>query len=171
MKRRTYLKRGLQSMALLACEVKLPAAHAAAPSALPNLEALPAFLDILIPEDTTPSASQLGLHGKLIQHAKGIENYTRLLELGCQLLDGLSQARYRVNFNALAPAQGEPLVMMVEASPKGSIPEMFFTRVLSDLFGFYYSHPASWPGLGLDSPPQPNGYPDYAKPMQRRTLG
>ncbi len=170
MDRRTYLKHSLQSVVLLTCLVKLPAEAAWLPLQQ-NLNALPAFLDTLIPEDMTPSASQLGLHQALIRHAQGVENYTRLLELGCQWLDGQSQMQHRVKFDALPPMRQEGIVVMLEASAKDSIPKMFFDRVLSDLMGLYYAQPASWPGLGIDSPPQPKGYPDYVKPLHRKTRG
>lgn len=170
MNRRAYLKHSLQSVALLTCLVKLPVEAAWLP--IPqNLNALPAFLDTLIPQDATPSASQLGLHQTLIRHAQGIENYTRLLELGCQWLEAQSQMQSQAKFDALQPLQQEAIVVMAEASPKDSIPKMFFDRVLSDLMGFYYAQPASWSGLGIDSPPQPKGYPDYVKPLHRKARG
>ncbi|OGB24698.1 MAG: hypothetical protein A3I66_18075 [Burkholderiales bacterium RIFCSPLOWO2_02_FULL_57_36] len=105
---------------------------------------------------------------RLVNHAKTIENYSRLLELGCQWLDAQSKTIYQQNFEMLTYQQREAIVTIAEASPKNAIPKMFFDRVLSDLFVFYYAHPAAWPGLGIDSPPQPKGYADYMKKPARK---
>lgn len=164
MNRREYLRRSLQSVTLASGLLEFPQAFA---TFLPqNLGPLPVFADTLIPQDSTPSATQLGLHLKLVQHAKGIENYTRLLELGCLWLDVQAQAQYQMKFAGLTFAQREVVATMAEVSSRGSIQKMFFDRVLTDLMGFYYSHPASWPGLGFAAPPQPIGYPGYMEPVQ-----
>jgi len=40
----------------------------------------------------------------------------------------------------------------------------FFKIIRQDVLNGYYSHPASWKGVGYFGPPQPNGYPDFASP-------
>lgn len=136
-----------------------------------RLDSLPAFVDTLIPADSTPSATQLGLDRTLIRHAEGIENYTRLLELGCEWLDQAATVRHRAPFHALRHDLREAIVTLAEGNPANSIPRMFFERVKFDLLGLYYASPASWNGLGIASPPQPRGYPDFTRPPQRRTRG
>lgn len=167
MKRREFLKRGLQSVALLVSGIVVPPAFAAIPSGKPALSSLPAFLDTLIPADETPSASALALDDKLYRHAMTIRNYVALLELGCQWLDAQAGALGKNRFHMLDERGRERIVALAESSPVGSIPRQLFDHVRSDLFGFYYAHPASWIGLGLDAPPQPRGYPDYVQPPKR----
>jgi hypothetical protein len=172
MSRREFIKQGLESAVLLYCAVELPIAYAETrgeKSPRRRFQSLPAFLDTLIPADATPSATQLGLQPTLLRHAEGIENYTRLIELGCEWLDTTSASLHRVTFDVASPPRRESVVTFAEASPENSIPRMFFERVRFDLFGLYYASPASWKGLGLSAPPQPRGYFDYAKlpPKQR----
>lgn len=169
MKRREFIKLGLQSAVLLSCAVKAPPVWAAA-SGQP-LKSFAAFADTLIPEDESPSASALGLDRELIRHAEGVENYTRLLLLGCWWLDEQAATFMQSDFDALTSERREVVVTTAEVSPPGSIPRMFFERVRQDLFGFYYAHPASWKSLGLEAPPQPAGNPDYMKHPQGRVRG
>jgi len=162
MNRRKFLLHVAQASAFISYCVPAPTALSATFVSNKKLIALPYFLDTLIPEDTTPSASQLGLHETLISHAKHIENYTTLLELGCQWLDLQAQPA----FNKLPQSTADKIVSIAANSNNNTIPNMFFERVKSDLFTFYYSHPASWPGLGFDTPPQPLGYPDFTQPIE-----
>lgn len=163
MKRRKFFNKGLKSLALFSFAANVPVIHAASVMARSPLACLSAFVDTLIPLDSTPSASQLGIQTRLVEHAKTVENYSRLLELGCQWLNMQAQSIYGVPFDGLSSVQREAIVTMAETSPHQSIPKMFFDRVLSDLFALYYAHPGSWPGLGIDSPPQPKGYVRYAQ--------
>lgn len=170
--RREFIKRGLESAVLLYCAVELPTAYATQPKPLRGgLDVLPAFVDTLIPADSTPSATQLGLDQALTHHAQAIENYTRLLELGCEWLASTSTTLHHSSFERLKPSQREAIVTLAETSPENSIPRMFFERVRFDLMGLYYSSPASWEGLGISSPPQPNGYPDFTQSPRNRGRG
>ncbi len=40
----------------------------------------------------------------------------------------------------------------------------FFAKVRRDVIHAFYSHPASWEGIGYFGPPQPEGYPDFSDP-------
>lgn len=171
MKRRDFLKHGLQSFVLVSSAVALPEAGAGTQLAAAERRIFRSYIDTLIPADTTPSASQLGLDNQLIQHARGIENYPELIALGCQWLKSQSLASFRAGFEQLPEARREKIVRLAENSAHASIPRQFFERVKSDLFGFYYAHPASWVGLQLASPPQPAGYPDYIARPKRRLHG
>lgn len=176
MSRRGFLKRSLKSAVLLYCAVELPISYAATPrgeseSPRGRLTSLPSFLDTLIPADATPSATQLGLDRALVQHAERIENYTRLLELGCEWLDETSVKLHGARFDGLKHLQREAVVTLAETSPEKSIPRIFFERIRFDLFGLYYTTPASWAGLGISSAPQPHGYMDFTQEPRRRTRG
>ena len=171
--RREFIKRGFESAVLLYCAVELPIAYATGPQdrskpIRDRLELLPAFVETLIPADSTPSATQLGLDQPLIRHAQTIENYTRLLELGCEWLESTSTTLHRSSFDRLKPPQREAIVTLAETSPENSIPRIFFERVRYDLMGLYYASPASWDGLGISSPPQPQGYLNFTQPPKHR---
>lgn len=172
--RREFIRRGLESAVLLYCAVELPIACAAEtrnPSPRNRLEPLPAFVDTLIPADSTPSATQLGLDRALARHAETIENYTRLLELGCDWLDTTATTLHGTSFDRLKPPQREAIVTLAESSPENSIPRIFFERIRFDLMGLYYASPASWAGLGISAPPQPAGHPDFAQAPRGRGRG
>jgi hypothetical protein len=171
MSRREFIKRGLGSAAVLYCAVELPALQAASPEQSPRrLQSLRAFLDTLIPADSTPSASQLGLEQELLRHAQSIDNYPRLLELGCEWLDDTSLGMYGGAFHRLAPSQMIEVVTLAQSSPADAIARKFFERVRLDLMGLYYAAPASWKGLGV-SAPQPQGHLDFARPPRRSAHG
>jgi len=133
----------------------------------PKLAALPFFLDTLIPEDETPSASALGVHLEIIRHAKKITNYPKLLELGCHWLDMNAKKRGFNDYASLPEAYRILIVEKAEREAINTTAKIFFDRILADSFRFYYSNPASWSALGLSSPPQPIGYPDYTSPPKR----
>ncbi len=161
MKRRTFIKRGIQSASLLYffpfCNIY---ANTTDKEICPDN--FPVFIDTLIPEDETPSASQLHMHTKLIGHAKTIKNYPALIRLGCDWLNLHANTTYALTFETLNEQQRIATVLLAEQSALGSIPRLFFDRIRTDLFQFYYADPQSWKGLGINSPPQPAGYPDYA---------
>lgn len=161
MKRRQFLGLGLQSAGLLS--IGFPAISAVADASPDFVQqvTLVAFIDTLIPEDETPSASQLGLDNWLLNHAKTIENYTALLALGCKWLDAQAKTLEAAPFSRLPEARRQQLVTLAEVSPPGTIARQFFDHARADLFDAYYTHPAIWPGLGLSGAPQPMGYLDY----------
>lgn len=169
MKRRAFLSRTLKSVVLFACFVKAPILNAKPNRATVKLGALSSFIDTIIPADTTPSASQLGLESKLVNHASKVKDYIPLLDLGCQWLDFQARTLRKVDFKLLGQEVQDRIVRMAEASPQGSIPRQFFDHVRADLFTFYYSHPSVWPSLGLYGSPQPLGYLNYvSSPKSKR---
>ncbi len=171
MSRRKFIKRGLGSAAVLYCAVELPALYAASSAEPPRrLRSLRAFLDTLIPGDSTPSASELGLENLLLRHARDIENYPHLLELGCEWLDETALKLYSRSFDGLDSKQMIAVVTLAEGSPADVIARMFFERVRLDLMGLYYAMPASWTGLGI-SAPQPAGHLDFERPPRRPMRG
>lgn len=126
-----------------------------------KLRNLPYFLDVLIPEDSTASASQLGIHERLISHARKIPNYPQLLELGCNWLNLQSEKSYQADFVRLTPQQRDHIVTVAAQSDNTALQSLFFTRLRQDAFAFYYANIASWDGLAITVPPQPLGYADF----------
>ncbi len=169
--RRRFLRHGARAAVFFGALTRMVPLRAAGGAAQRRGKLLAAFVDTLIPPDLTPSASQLKLDRRLVAHAARIVNYPQLLELGAQWLDAQASAQYGLAFEALRPEQRDRIVAQAEASPRNGIPKMFFDRVLADLMSFYYAEPASWAGMGFESPPQPRGYPDYTLAPARRTNG
>jgi hypothetical protein len=164
MKRREFIKNGLHAVSVLSV-AKFSVANAAVVKNKSGPSELSAFLDTLIPEDSTPSASQLGLEQKLVDLANGIENYPKLLSLGVEWLNLQSEASYKRKFTNLTNNQMISVVQLAENSPSNSISNLFFNRVRTDLFGLYYAEPSSMVGLAINTSPQPNGYMNYTKPF------
>ncbi len=119
------------------------------------------FLDTLIPEDVSPSATQVNLDADLLEHAKTIQNYEKLIFLGCNWLDLQSDAFYKKKFIELSLTQKDKILEFASKNRSDSIPAQFFNRVRRDAFTFYYAKPPSWTGLRFSEPPQPHGYLDY----------
>lgn len=130
----------------------------------PSLKALGPFLDTLLPEDSTPSATQLGTHSALMEQAHQRRDVARLLELGCGWLDTEARERGATDFAELDEAGREAIVTVAERSPSYSVARAFFNFTQSEAFRYYYAQPAAWSGLGFSGPPQPMGFLDFAKP-------
>lgn len=162
MYRRAFINRILTSSFAVSLGAYVPGALAQGFVTRQALRSLPAFLDTLIPADDSPAATQLGMDKQMIAHAAAIVNYSRLLQLGCAWLDAQALSMGSVDFGQLGQQEMENITRLAEQSPGDSVQKLFFERVKSDLFTFYYSNPASWPALGFAGPPQPAGYPDFA---------
>lgn len=119
------------------------------------------FLDVLIPEDMSPSASQVNLDAELLKHAGSVENYSKLIFLGCQWLDLQSNAIFGDKFMRLGFEQKNRVVEILSKNPVGSVPAQFFSRLRRDAFTLYYAKPRSWRGINFPGPTQPLGYPNY----------
>ncbi len=129
-----------------------------------SLDALPAFLDTLLPEDISPSSSQLNVAPDLIRKARQESGFERLIILGCAWLNEQAQKQGKQDFKSLDEAAQIAVVETAEQSAKRSLPRVFFFAVQYYAFGIYYSHPQTWVSLGYAGPPQPVGFPDYAEP-------
>lgn len=125
---------------------------------------LSAFLDVLLPEDESPSASQLGVDVQILAEAAGNPNVARLLDTGSAWLDLQARRRGAQAFHQLNEHGQIGIVQLAEAQPQPSLVRMYFRFVQDRAFKYYYSHPDSWPSLGYDGPPQPRGFPDYDQP-------
>ena len=129
-----------------------------------SLGALVPYLDTLIPADSTPSASQLGVDQAIIGIARQQPRMARLVALGCAWLDQQAAERGAADFAALPQAEREAVVALAEGSSQRSLPQAFFGFTQREAFTHYYAQPAAWAGLGFDGPPQPRGFLDFAKP-------
>lgn len=134
-----------------------------------SLQSFPAYVDTLIPDDETPGGVSLGVDSQIVAKAKNDADYEYLLKRGCQWLDEQARQRGADSFTALQPADREAVVSAAQASPDRSLARVFFNATRDDALLFYYSNPASWPGLGFRGPPQPQGYADFARRPTNRT--
>ncbi len=169
MDRRKFLSRLIQSSSLIPLFSHVPLAFSANSEVSSSLTALPRFLDTLLPADSTPSATQLGVDKTLVAHAKKITNYSQLLAIGCRWLDKQSKFVYGKNFSELSDEEAYQVVTQLEQTEPSSNEYLFFDRIKSDSFTFYYAHPASWQDLGIASPPQPLGYPGHNTPPRHNS--
>jgi hypothetical protein len=129
-----------------------------------SVRALGPYLDTLIPQDSTPSATQLGVDKALITDAREHRRFARLIALGCAWLDKRAVDLGAEEFSALDEAARELLVARAERSPRKSLAQQFFLHTQARAFFHYYAQTAAWQGLGYAGPPQPVGFPDQAKP-------
>jgi len=136
----------------------------------PSLQAtLRVWLDTLIPADSTPSATQLGVDRLLLDEVLQNPGYRKLLIKGLAWLDTQAQQQQAANFLALDQAGRDTVVKIAAAADPGSHERLFFELTRHDAFSWYYSQPASWDGIpGFHGPPQPLGYPDYRRPPVRK---
>ena len=124
-----------------------------------SLRALGPFVDTLIPEDTTPGATQLGVDVVLISQAGTDSNMAMLLVAGCDWLDRTAREQGVDEFAELNLTARETVVRAAEQSPPQALPRAFFDTIRRHAFRHYYAQPASWRGLGFSGPPQPRGSP------------
>jgi hypothetical protein len=130
-------------------------ALAAAP-ALHQRATVAAFLDILFPRDAiSGSATDLGVHDKLLAFSQGDENFARLLDIGSQWLNMTGSEP----FAGLPDDQKTAIVTWMSESDWNQIPRRFYELVRQIAIELYFSQPASWVGLPIHRPPQPFGYP------------
>lgn len=129
-----------------------------------SLRALGPFVDTLIPEDTTPSASQLDVDRALIGMARTDSKIAVLLVAGCDWLDNTARKQGKKEFIDLDQTAREEVLKAAEQSPRNNLSKIFFDTIRHHAFRHYYAQPASWQGLGYSGPPQHRGFPDHAEP-------
>lgn len=127
-------------------------------------QTLKAYLDTLLPEDLTPSATQLEVDEALLAEAHKNQVLERLLAFGCEWLDKQARELGAESFAVLNETSREKVVASAEKAPKNSLPLFFFNYTRRKSFKYFYANPASWQGIGYTGPPQPIGYPDHFLP-------
>lgn len=134
------------AQALCQCVVAQPADRAAVPVA--------AMLDERL--------AQGGEGGWRDARMPGLRDAWRI---GLAALDAESRAAHGAGLEGIDAAQREALVRAMQqgqlghAAWQGMPPGLFFSqRVLPDLYGAYYAHPAAWSDMGFGGPANPRGY-------------
>ena len=153
--RRELLRFLVSLSAFLPASMLLAAVPGKGPVPLP---AFGPFLDTLLPEDESPSASQLGLEAIILAGARRNPRLMQLIELGCAWLDRQAIQTGAIGFASLDEPGRIALVSKAEQSGPRSLPKGFFTAMHSLAFREYYAQPATWKSLGYSGPPQPAGF-------------
>ncbi len=85
--------------------------------------------------------------------------------LGLQGIDREARLRFGGPFHLLPPARQDEILRSIQEGKTSSrvwrrLPakDFFETRVLHDIIGVYYSHPAAWNEIGFGGPASPRGY-------------
>ena len=127
-------------------------------------EMLAAVVDVIVPGDETPAASDLGIHVRLIDQARRIPNYPALLSEGLGWLEQRARTDHGLPFLQLSMDRKEALFALAFDAAPQSLPHVFARRVRDDALTAYYRDARAWGGLGFDQPIQPAGYPDHQDP-------
>lgn len=122
-----------------------------------------AVLDLIIPPDSTPAASELGVHLSLLGVAQNVPNYPELISQGLGWLEQMARENGHNGFLEMPPEQQEALLTTAFSAPLQTLPRVFAQRLRDDAMTLYYSNPRAFVGLGFDGPIQPTGYPDFDK--------
>ena len=129
-----------------------------------SIGALGPFLDTLLPEDDTPSATQLGVDKEIIERMQRSKRLAKIVVLGCAWLDQQAGELGAEAFATLEATQHESIVTIAENSASRSLPLVFFSTTRQLAFQSYYAHPETWQDLNYAGPPQPKGFLDQAGP-------
>lgn len=123
-------------------------------------DTLTAYVDVLVPADEFgPSASEVGVHQTLIRQAESDPAFRQLLILGFRWIGNQTGS----GFLALSAEAKEQLLLRMSGMPLETLPRALFDFLRYQCFAAYYANPRAWAGLAIDRPPQPIGYPDFAR--------
>jgi hypothetical protein len=159
---RLSLEAGLVTPAIVSLDGPISAAHAV------DADTLRAYVDTLIPADQSPSATQLSVAEKMLARTKEDLRYRTLLEYGCSWLDREAGNVAGARFADVTEPDRERIVARAAGAPPGSPIRVFFDTTRDHAFIHYYATPESWRTIGYSGPPQPVGFPDYARPPRHR---
>lgn len=133
------------------------------PPQVPDPNLLAAVLDTLLPGDGHwPSATELGLVEPLGRELGAQPVRQRTLARLLWRIDRHARTLAGEDFTAVPPARREALLAEILDLDSGLAPP--FARLRALAFEHYYAHPEVWQRLPGYHPPQPLGYPDYARP-------
>ncbi|WP_062269525.1 gluconate 2-dehydrogenase subunit 3 family protein [Endozoicomonas arenosclerae] len=125
---------------------------------------LPSVLDVLIPGDSTPGATDLKIEESLLDTASQIPRYPELIQQGTQWFNTTSLRSFYKPFPELAPNAQIRIVEAAFNQPEMTLPRVFIERIREDAMTLYYHNSASWTGMDINRPIQPLGYPDHEEP-------
>lgn len=162
--KRGFLKRGatLPVSWTLATPVWTQAQSKSDPSGI-----LADLLDVLIPKDISPSATELQVHVKIWKQARSIKNYDAMLRQGIAWLDQQAQLKGSSSgFLGLSLTQKNQCVAIALKSSPMTLPRVFMERLMEDAFRFYYTQLEAYKHIKDMKPIQPVGYPKHHRSLQ-----
>jgi hypothetical protein len=124
---------------------------------------LDSYIDTLLPADSAPGALELGVPARVRALVRTKRALVPVYNSGLAWLAAQAQAQYGRRYPELAPEARDALVWRL-GEQNDELLARFFRKSLRHVMMFHYSHPASWPALGLAHAPQPAGFMDYADP-------
>jgi len=114
-----------------------------------------ALVDLMVPGDGLPSASQLGLHTRVM----AIPELKPLIANGVGLLDKQAVAQGGANFLALGESGRLSAADAAFASSESA--RRFLLALRFHLMTAYYSQPVVKAAFAYTGPPQPDGFADF----------
>lgn len=127
------------------------------------------MVDLVVPADETPGAIDLGIHTAVLATFEASRWDKRRLAEACMWLDLRARADHDKVFVELDEPLQIELIAQMAAEPRESNRGRVFRILRNETMARYYARPESWRGLGIDGPPQPVGYPEYADPPVKRS--
>ncbi|MFT7300640.1 MAG: hypothetical protein ACI89Z_001101 [Porticoccus sp.] len=132
-----------------------------------SISILDAILDVLIPRDLTPSATDLDLGQSIVDIAAQIPRYPELIEQGLKWFESTSTKSFHKPFSSLPLDTQIQIVDVAFKQPEMTLPRVFIERLRDDAMTLYYHNSAAWEGMDIDRPIQPIGYPKHDKPPKK----
>lgn len=119
-------------------------------------------LDVLIPKDIAPSATELKVHEKIWQQARTIQNYEAMLRQGVSWLDQQAQVNgVSSGYMGLSMAQKNQCIATALNNPPMTLPRVFMERLMEDAFRLYYTQLEAYKYIKNMTPIQPLGFPKH----------
>ncbi len=119
------------------------------------------YLNTLIPSDETPGGLDLNVHIDLLTKAERDQFFRSVIKDGCHWLNQQAHLKGYENYLILSELQQEEITALSAEAESNTTEYKFFTHIRHTAFHFYYAKPQVWHSLGFNSPPQPNGFPDF----------
>lgn len=121
-----------------------------------DVTTLAAYLDILLPaDDMSPAASALGVQHDLVDFTRDNAQLRQFLAMGTAWLNDTG----RGPFHALPQDDQARVVEWMSRADRDTPPGRFFLLVRLAAVEFYYSKGEVAASFGLNTAPQPAGYP------------
>ena len=119
------------------------------------------YVDLLIPDDTSPGALKLGVDQGIISKTQDDADYRKILRQGLFRIDSIAEDMFGRPFFQLKNDQASRIISLSEEAKRYSAEHRLFEQLREDSFGDYYAMPESWRSLCYSGPPQPMGFSDY----------
>ncbi len=129
------------------------------------------YVDLLIPDDTSPGALKLGVDQSIISKSLNDPDYRQTLRQGLFRIDSIAKDMFGRPFFQLKNEQANRIILLSEEAKRYSAEHRLFGQLREDAFGDYYAMPESWRSLCYPGPPQPIGFSDYQQSPTSCTPG